>query len=48
VLRGEGLLVDYQLHEHLLTLKRVELEAPRGPSAAVTAVEQSSGTRKEL
>jgi hypothetical protein len=48
VLRGEGLLVDYQLHEHLLTLKPVELEAPRGPSAAVTAVEQSSGTRKEL
>jgi hypothetical protein len=48
VLRGEGLLVDYQLHEHSLTLKAVELEAPKGPSAAVTAVEQSSGIGKEL
>ena len=48
VLRGEGLLVDYQFHEHSLTLKAVELEAPKGPSAAVTAVEQSSGIRKEL
>jgi hypothetical protein len=48
VLRGEGLLVDYQFHEHSLTLKAVELEAPKGPSAAVTAVEQSSGIGKEL
>ncbi len=48
VLRGGGLLVDYQLHEHSLTLKAVELEAPKGPSAAVTAVEQSSGIGKEL
>ena len=48
VLRGVGLLVDYQLHEHSLTLKAVELEAPKGHSAAVTAIEQSSGIRKEL
>jgi hypothetical protein len=48
VLRGVGLLVDYQLHEHSLTLKVVELEALKGPSAAVTAVEQSSGIGKEL
>ena len=48
VLRGVGFLVDYQLHEHSLTLKVVELEALKGPSAAVTAVEQSSGTGKEL
>ena len=41
-------LFDYQLHEHSLTLKAVELEAPKGPSAAVTAVEQSSGIGKEL
>ena len=48
VLRGVGLLVDYQLHEHSLTLKAVELEAPKGHSAAVTAIEQSSSIRKEL
>jgi hypothetical protein len=48
VFSGVGLLVDYQLREHSLTLKAVELEAPKGPSAAVTAVEQSSGIRKEL
>ena len=48
VLRGVGLLVDYQIHEHSLALKAVELEAPRGTSAAVTAVEQSSGIGKEL
>jgi hypothetical protein len=40
VLRGVGLLVDYQLHEHSLTLKAVELEASKGHSVAVTAVEQ--------
>ena len=48
VLRGVGLLVDYQLHEHSLTLKVVELEALKGPSAAVTAVEQSSGHRERI
>ena len=48
VLRGVGLLVDYQRHEHSLTLKPVELEASKGHSAAVTAVEQSSGIGKEL
>ncbi len=48
VLLGVGLLVDFQLHEHSLSLKAVELEALKGPSAAVTAVEQSSGIGKDL
>ena len=48
VLCGVSSLVDYQLHKHSPTLKAVELEAPKGPSAAVTAVEQSSGIGKEL
>ena len=48
VLRGEGLLVDYQLHEQSPTLKAVELETPKGDFAAVTAIEQSSGIGKEL
>jgi hypothetical protein len=42
ILRGVGLLVECQLHERSLTLGAIKWGAPKGHSAAVTAVEKSS------
>jgi hypothetical protein len=47
-LRGVGLLVEYQLHERSLTLRAIKWGAPKGHSAAVTAVEKSSAIGKDL
>jgi hypothetical protein len=48
ILRGVGLLVEYQLHERSLTLRAIKWGAPKGHSAAVTAVEQSSAIGKDI
>ena len=48
ILRGVELLVEYQLHERSLTLRAIKWGAPKGHSAAVTAVEKSSAIGKDL
>ena len=48
ILRGVELLVEYQLHERSLTLRASKWGAPKGHSAAVTAVEQSSAIGKDI
>jgi hypothetical protein len=48
ILRGVGLLDEYQLHERSLTLRAIKWGAPKGHSAAVTAVEQSSAIGKDI
>jgi uncharacterized protein (DUF433 family) len=48
ILRGVGLLDEYQLHERSLTLRAIKWGAPKGHSAAVTAVEKSSAIGKDI
>ena len=48
ILRGVGLLVEYQLHQRSLTIRAIQWGAPKGHSAAVTAVEQSSAIGKDI
>ena len=48
ILRGVELLVEYQLHERSLSLRAIKWGAPKGHSAAVTAVEKSSAIGKDL
>ena len=48
ILRGVGLLVEYQLHQRSLTLRAIKWGAPQGHAAAVTAVEQSSAIGKDI
>ena len=48
ILRGVGLLVEYQLHQRSLTLRAIKWGAPKGHSVAVTAVEQSSAIGKDI
>jgi hypothetical protein len=48
IFRGLGLLIEYQVHERSLTLRAIKWGAPKGHSAAVTAVEKSSAIGRDL
>ena len=48
ILRGVGLLAEYQLHQRSPRLKAIKWGAPQGHAAAVTAVEQSSAIGKDI